>query len=111
MTGTEICALDDLDDPGARGFTLDEGKSRRDIFLIRKEGAVFAYLNRCPHANQKLDARPGRFLTMDETQIICGGHAALFRIEDGLCTSGPCAGEHLERIAVEIVDGVVRLAG
>ncbi|MBX3445493.1 MAG: Rieske (2Fe-2S) protein [Parvibaculaceae bacterium] len=111
VTGPEICALDDLDDPGARGFTLDEGKSRRDIFLVRKEGAVFAYLNRCPHANQKLDARPGRFLTQDETQIICGGHAALFRIEDGLCTSGPCAGQRLEPIVVEVADGVVRLAG
>lgn len=111
VTGTEICALDDLDDPGARGFTLGQGKTRRDIFLVRKDGAVFAYLNRCPHANQPLDARPGRFLTQDETRIICGGHAALFRIEDGLCTSGPCAGEHLERIAVEVVDGVVRIAG
>ena len=111
MTGTEICALDDLDDPGARGFTLGQGKTRRDIFLIRKDNAVFAYVNRCPHANQPLDARPGRFLTQDETQIICGGHAALFRIEDGFCTGGPCAGKHLESIAVEVADGVVRLAG
>lgn len=111
MTREAICALDDLDDPGARGFRLGQGKARRDIFLVRKDGAVFAYLNRCPHANQKLDARPGRFLTMDETQIICGGHAALFRIEDGFCTSGPCAGEHLEGIAVEVVDGMVRIAG
>lgn len=103
--------LDDLDDPGARGFTIGEGGARRDIFLVRKDGAVFAYVNRCPHASQPLDARPGRFLTQDETQIICGGHAALFRIEDGLCTSGPCAGERLERIAVDIIDGVVQLAG
>ncbi|MFN3627936.1 MAG: Rieske (2Fe-2S) protein, partial [Parvibaculum sp.] len=110
MTGEAICALDDLDDPGARGFTLGSGKARRDIFLVRRDVAVFAYVNRCPHANQRLDARPGRFLTMDETQIICGGHAALFRIEDGFCTSGPCAGQHLEAIAVEVVDGVVRVA-
>ncbi|MFN4353979.1 Rieske (2Fe-2S) protein [Parvibaculum sp.] len=110
MTGTEICALDDLDDPGARGFTLGQGKARRDIFLVRKDGAVFAYLNRCPHANQPLDARPGRFLTQDESQIVCGGHAALFRIEDGLCTSGPCVGRHLESIAVEVADCVVRIA-
>lgn len=110
MTREAICALEDLDNPGARGFTLGQGKARRDIFLVRMDDAVFAYLNRCPHANQPLDARPGRFLTQDETQIICGGHAALFRIEDGFCTSGPCAGEHLESIAVEVVDGIVRLA-
>ena len=111
VTREAICALEDLDNPGARGFTLGQGKARRDIFLVRMDDAVFAYLNRCPHANQPLDARPGRFLTQDETQIICGGHAALFRIEDGFCTSGPCAGRHLESIAVEVVDGMVRIAG
>src|SRR5690554_5041875 len=106
----DICALADLDDPGARGFTVGTGAEKREIFLVRKDESIFAYLNRCPHANQRLDARPNRFLTMDETKILCGSHAALFRIEDGLCTSGPCAGKHLERIDVEIMDGRVRLA-
>lgn len=106
----DICALADLDDPGARGFTLGTGATREEIFLVRKDESVFAYLNRCPHANQRLDARPNRFLTMDETKILCGVHAALFRIEDGLCTSGPCAGKHLEPVEIEIADGRVRIA-
>ena len=108
--GTAICALGDLDDPGARGFGFGSGKARFELFLVRTDDAVRAYVNLCPHANQRLDARPGRFLTMDETKIICGGHAALFRIEDGLCTSGPCVGKHLESVPVEIADGMVRIA-
>lgn len=106
----DICALADLDDPGARGFIIDTGEERCEIFLVRKDTSVFAYLNRCPHANQRLDARPDRFLTTDETRIICGAHGALFRIEDGFCTSGPCAGKHLEPVKIEIADGRVRIA-
>ena len=108
--GTAICTLEEIDDPGARGCTLEGSASPLHIFLVRKDDAVFAYRNLCPHANQPLDARPGRFLTQDETKIICGGHAALFRIEDGLCTSGPCVGKHLESVAIEVTDGVVRIA-
>lgn len=108
--GTAICALDEIGDPGARDFSFGSGKARFELFLVRTDDTVRAYVNRCPHANQRLDARPGRFLTMDETRIICGGHAALFRIEDGLCTSGPCVGKHLENVPVEVTDGVVRIA-
>lgn len=108
--GTAICALDDLDDPGARDFTFGSGTAAFNIFLVRTDDVVRGYVNRCPHAHQRLDARPGRFLTMDETRILCGGHAALFRIEDGLCTSGPCAGKHLESVPVEVTDGTVRIA-
>jgi len=108
--GTAICALDDLDDPGARGFAFGSGKTRFELFLVRMDDTVRAYVNLCPHANQRLDARPGRFLTQDETKIVCGSHAALFRIEDGLCTSGPCVGKHLESVPVEVADGVIRIA-
>lgn len=110
LPGTAICRLDEIAEPGARDFSFGSGSTRFELFLVRTDDAVRAYVNRCPHANQRLDARPGRFLTMDETRIICGGHAALFRIEDGLCTSGPCVGRHLENVPVEVTDGVVRIA-
>ena len=110
LPGTALCALDEIDEPGAKGLTLKSGTSRLDIFLIRKDGAVYAYLNLCPHAATRLDNWPDRFLTQDERQILCGNHAALFRIEDGFCTSGPCAGKSLERVPVEVRDGMVQVA-
>lgn len=108
--GTAICHVDDLDDPGAKGIELGEGKARTNIFLVRKDGVVYAYLNLCPHAATRLDNWPDRFLTQDESQILCGNHAALFRIEDGLCTSGPCVGKQLQAVPVEVRDGMVRIA-
>jgi len=110
LPGTVLCALDEIDEPGAKGLTLGTAAARLDIFLVRKGGAVYAYLNLCPHAATRLDNWPDRFLTQDETQILCGNHAALFRIEDGFCTSGPCAGKSLERVPVEVRDGMVQVA-
>ncbi|ABS62960.1 Rieske (2Fe-2S) domain protein [Parvibaculum lavamentivorans DS-1] len=108
--GTPLCRLDDLDTPGTKGLTFGQGAGRFEMFLVRTDDALRAYVNECPHANQPLDSRPGRFLTQDEKSLICGGHAALFRIEDGLCTNGPCAGKSLQPVPVEVVDGVVRMA-
>jgi nitrite reductase/ring-hydroxylating ferredoxin subunit len=109
-TGTALCAIDALDDPGAKGFLFGEGKARFDMFVVRQGDQVHAYVNECPHAFTPLDTWPDRFLTFDETRIICSTHAALFRIEDGYCTSGPCAGKSLIAIDTEIVDGIVRIA-
>ena len=109
--GTPLCRLDTLDDPGAKGFTFGRGTDRFDMFLVRKGDAAYAYLNECPHAYARLDNWPDKFLTFDETRIICGVHAALFEIESGLCTSGPCAGRKLTSVPVEVIDGMVLIAG
>lgn len=108
--GTQLCALDALDDPDAKGFLFGRGKASFDMFLVRRDGRVRAYVNECPHAFTPLDTWPDKFLTMDETRIICSTHAALFRIEDGYCTSGPCAGKSLIAIDIKIVDGMVCIA-
>ena len=51
---------------------------------------------------------PDRYLTRDADRIFCGGHGALFRVEDGFCTAGPCAGESLEPWPVSVdADGMV----
>ena len=38
------------------------------------------------------------------------GHGALFRLEDGVCVAGPCAGERLKPWPVAVIDGVVTTA-
>lgn len=37
----------------------------------------------------------GRFLDEDQRLIQCSTHGALFRIGDGYCVGGPCAGDRL----------------
>jgi nitrite reductase/ring-hydroxylating ferredoxin subunit len=41
---------------------------------------------------------------------VCSTHGAEFRLEDGLCTSGPCLGERLQQVMIEIKDGCILVA-
>lgn len=99
---TVLCRLDEISDPGGKGFVFGEGKARREIFVMRKGGQVWGYANRCPHAGIPLDWQPDQFLDPSKTLIQCATHGALFGLEDGLCVAGPCKGKALTKIAVHI---------
>lgn len=104
----DLCALHEIDDPGTRGFELD-GMTQwaMRLFVVRKKTVLAAYLNRCPHTGAPLEWLPDQFLDMDNSFIQCAIHGALFRPEDGYCLRGPCAGQSLQSLPVEVVDGRV----
>ena len=80
-------------------------------FVVRQGERALGYVDSCPHAGWPLGVGEDRYLTRDGQRIFCGGHGALFRIEDGFCLAGPCADESLEPWAVSVgEDGVVRTA-
>jgi nitrite reductase/ring-hydroxylating ferredoxin subunit len=108
--GVELCRLDEIDDPGGRGFDFREGEAIFMGFVVRQGERALGYVDSCPHAGWPLAAAPGRYLTRDGARIFCGGHGAVFRIEDGFCIAGPCAEESLEPWPVEVVEGMVRTA-
>jgi nitrite reductase/ring-hydroxylating ferredoxin subunit len=105
-----LCRLDEIDDPGGRGFDFRQGEALFNGFVVRRGDRAFGYVDSCPHAGWLLAMPGGRYLTRDHRRILCRGHGALFRIESGLCTAGPCAGDSLDPWPVEVVDGVVRTA-
>ena len=102
-----LCRLDAIPDPGSRGFAIGTEAGTISLFLVRAGGTVAAYENSCPHTGGPLDWVPGRFLTREKDRILCATHGALFRIADGACLSGPCAGERLRALPVSIADGMV----
>ncbi|MFN3858892.1 MAG: Rieske (2Fe-2S) protein [Caulobacter sp.] len=104
--GVPLCPLEGIDEPGARGFRFREGDAQFAGFVVRSAGAVLGYVDSCPHAGWPL-AMADRYLTRDKDRILCAGHGALFRIADGHCTSGPCAGRALEPWPVAVRDGVI----
>lgn len=104
--GTRLCALADIPDPGAKGFDFRDGDERFAGFVVRKDGGLFGYVDSCPHAGWPL-AMLDRYLTREKDLLLCSGHGALFRIEDGCCVMGPCAGEHLAPWPVRIEGGDV----
>lgn len=104
-----LCRLDEIRVPGGRGLTVACGDSLHDIFLVRSNGGVYGYLNSCPHTGAPLDWMPDHFLNIDATHIQCSTHAALFNLHDGLCISGPCAGEALTPLPLLVESGAVFL--
>jgi nitrite reductase/ring-hydroxylating ferredoxin subunit len=105
-----ICRLSDLEEHGARAFTIGSGDWPLRGFVVRAGEAVRGYINHCPHAGHPLNLRPHRFLTPDGALILCSSHGALFEKLTGYCVVGPCAGRSLRPIALTVADGFVMLA-
>ena len=105
-----ICRLTDLEAHGARGFTVGAGDWPLRGFVVRCGNGVRGYVNRCPHAGHPLDLRPHRFLTPDRAMILCSSHGALFEKDAGRCLAGPCAGESLRAVPLEVIGDFVLLA-
>jgi len=108
--GTRLCDVSDLDDPAARGFLFGSGTQQTDVFVVRRGDAVYGYVNSCPHIGTPLETLTDRFLSREGDAIVCSTHGARFRIEDGYCIFGPCAGRTLTPLALVIVDGEIRIA-
>jgi len=101
-----LCALDDIEDPGGKGFEPD---GRENFFVIRQGGNVYGYVNSCPHYGATLEWKDDTFLTYEKDLIQCSLHWALFRIDDGYCVNGPCTGASLKQMPVRVEDGNVVL--
>ncbi len=104
-----VCSLDELDDPGSRGFSFEVDGATVEAFVVQRDGEVFAYRNSCPHTGATLDWIEHQFLDLDQAFIQCAVHDARFEMDTGLCIAGPCSGESLQPIAVEQIDGMVFL--
>jgi ketohexokinase len=103
-----LCRLDELGDPGSRGFQLPlPDCTDLPCFVVRHGDRVHGYRNQCPHTEAPLEWRAHQFLDPDGRFIQCALHGALFAPTDGRCVHGPCAGDALEPVAVEVCDGWV----
>ncbi len=106
MSLRALCRLDDLPDGTARGFGPPTG-GFTGLFAVRRGDEVRVYVNSCPHIGVPLDWAPDRFLTNDGSRIICATHGAEFEIGTGLCVRGPCLGDRLDAVMIDIKDGVI----
>ncbi len=106
-----VGSVDELDDPGCREFSIGEGDWPLRGFVVRQGGDVFAYQNSCMHVGHPLNYKPDSFLTRDGSQIICASHGALYDIDSGLCTAGPCRGKELRKVEIEIRDRIIYARG
>ena len=84
-------------------FFFDEEGARKEGFVVRHRGRVYAYRNECRHIPMTMDWVENRFLSRDRCYIQCATHGARYQIDTGLCVDGPPLGESLRTLPVEEV--------
>ncbi len=104
-----LVAFDALLDGGLLEIEAEIDGVAESLILHRDGDDVRAWLNICPHAGRRLDWAPGKFLLSREGLLVCAAHGASFELREGACVAGPCRGESLRAVAVDVVDGGVRV--
>jgi nitrite reductase/ring-hydroxylating ferredoxin subunit len=93
-----VCNLTDIPDDSAREFQKDG----QPVVLVKHDGLVRAFVNWCPHLGIELNFMPDQFMDSDNQFIMCANHGALFEIDSGDCLSGPCSGDKLIPVPLEV---------
>ncbi len=103
-----LCESSSLEDRG-KAFVFDVqlyGDPAR-AFVLRFDGQVVAYLNRCAHVPTEMDWQHGEFMDGDKAFILCSIHGAAYQPETGRCVAGPCGRGRLMPLSVFEREGAV----
>lgn len=90
-------------------FTVRLHGEAAPAFVIRFDGAVHGYLNRCAHRSLELDWNEGDFFDVFGEHLLCATHGARYAPASGACVGGPCGGAGLVKLVVSEINGDVLL--
>jgi nitrite reductase/ring-hydroxylating ferredoxin subunit len=105
-----LLPIEQIEDGGFAEVEAVLDGDAESLILHRDGERVRAWLNVCPHTGRRLDWAPGKFLKSKEGLLVCAAHGASFELGEGNCVAGPCRGDRLRAVAVELRDGGVYLA-
>lgn len=89
-SSVKVCASAELVDGGdGVRFDVDFQNEICNAFVVRFDGQVKGFLNRCPHVDAELDWMPGKFFDSEGCWLVCASHGALFDPASGDCVAGP----------------------
>jgi nitrite reductase/ring-hydroxylating ferredoxin subunit len=97
-----LCRFDDLREGQSRSFGPFEGM-RAKIFVVRKDGKLYAYWDACPHyGHTPMAWRTDAYLNAAGNRIVCSSHGSEFEIEGGRCLHGAALGKGLTPAVIEL---------
>lgn len=107
-----ICPSGALGESG-RGvrFEVEYFGQPAPAFVVRKDGVVHGYLNRCAHVAMELDWQEGVFFDSFGHDLICSTHGAIYDARSGRCLGGPCNRTPLVKLRCEEREGGVYFMG
>ena len=105
--GHFLCRTGEIAEGEASAFPAQQGV-RAKLILVRRHGSLYAYWDACPHyGDTPMAWRTNAYLNANRDRIVCASHGAEFEIDSGRCVRGPCLGDRLEAVMIEIKDGMV----
>ena len=102
-----LCSSVELIERGrARVFDVLLWGQPARAFVMRFDGVLVGYVNRCAHVPVELDWQPGEFLDREQRFIVCAVHGATYEPADGRCVGGPCGRGKLMALTFVELDGL-----
>ena len=98
----ELAKIDEITANKWYEYSLQTAKGLLSIMLLQQNGQYHAFENSCPHQGRRMDYAVGQFLTDGVGTLICPAHGAEFNPNSGLCTNGPCKGQSLKSIPIQL---------
>ncbi|WP_353187334.1 Rieske 2Fe-2S domain-containing protein [Bosea sp. (in: a-proteobacteria)] len=108
--GAPVCESAVVGEGAARCLTVETAAGAFPLLLLRRSGALSAYVNACPHQYLPLDYRSADVLSADGARLLCSAHGAVFDAATGGCLSGDGA-DGLDPVPVVERDGLIRIGG
>ncbi|WP_332309279.1 Rieske (2Fe-2S) protein [Pseudomarimonas arenosa] len=109
VEGAALAKVQEIPDGGVLECQAVLASGPAELLLLRAGEMVRCFHNVCPHAGRSLNWAPGKFL-IESGLLICAAHGASFSIPEGRCVLGPCRGQSLSEVAIEVHGGEVRVA-
>ncbi len=103
----QVARVEDVPHGSSKKFILVCDGRQIDGFIVNYHGGFYAYRNRCCHIPMSMDWFDNQFLSEDGRYIICATHGATYHPATGECVAGPCPGEYLDRLPLQILNGVI----
>lgn len=102
VEGERVVEVGEVPTDGSYLYRVEEDDGEvSEAILLRVDGGVVSWLNYCRHMTHiRLDKGSGA--TDRNGEIVCTNHGAMFEMDTGRCTYGPCEGAVLESVQVAI---------
>jgi nitrite reductase/ring-hydroxylating ferredoxin subunit len=109
MSALRIAEENQIKEGESVKFEFQRAGKKLQGFLARYKNQLVAYENVCRHIPISLDYGDDRFFNRAKSHFICQSHGAIYDPLSGVCVGGPCTGETLKRLKIEVRGGAVWL--
>jgi nitrite reductase/ring-hydroxylating ferredoxin subunit len=99
----KIASVPELTEGKTAKFQITRKGRPMEGFVACFKGQFVAYENRCRHLPLSLDYDDGRFFSRDGQHFVCQTHNAIYEPLTGLCVRGPCEGDSLKPLKIEVI--------